>query len=499
MPDLALVAAIAAAAACLLLLDGPVKLFRDADTGWHIRTGEWILDGKGIPKTDPYSFTQPGRPWKAWEWGPDVLFGAAHRIAGLSGVAWLTVVWICAGVWLWVRLQWSAGGDFFLSCALMPLMMTTASLHWLARPHLMGWVWLLLTLYAAEKAGARFGWRHRAGAFVFGALWANTHGSFALGLAVLGLYLAGEVAERLLLDRSGARAGWYAQAAVFGLAGTLANPYGWELHLHVAQYLTNRELLSRVAEFQSFNYQAEGAARVALVPAVVAAGAFCAFQLRQFGRFFTLLLLGWLALTSARGLPLAAMAALPLAGGSITLAAGRMEGWSGWVERAAGNLLNYSSNLRKLDRTVGGWALAPAALGLAAVFLAAPAVRTRAGFDPKEFPVEAAAAVGALPEGARLYAPDKYGGYLIYRFSGRRKVFFDGRSDFYGTDFMKRYILLAEARPGWREAMAGFGITHALVPAGSTLAGVLGEARWRLIYRDGTAMLFAAEGAEGNG
>ena len=29
---------------------------------------------------------------------------------------------------------------------------------------------------------------------------------------------------------------------------------------------------------------------------------------------------------------------------------------------------------------------------------------------------------------------DKFGGYLIYRFEGRRKVFFDGRSDFYPCD-----------------------------------------------------------------
>lgn len=495
LPDLALVAAIAAVLACLLLLDGPAGLFRDSDSGWHIRTGERIWNGEGIPRSDPYSFTRPGKPWMAWEWVSDVLFGAAHLLWGMSGVVWLAVVWIGLGVWLWVRLQWSAGGDFLLSCAVMPVMMAVASLHWLARPHLLGWVWLLLMLIAAENAGGRFGWRHRLGALILGVAWANTHGSFALGLAILCLYLTGELAERWLLGRSGARAAWYAQAAAFGLAGTLLNPYGWSLHGHVARYLTDAELLSRVAEFQSFNYQVEGAGRVVVVPGLVAAGAFCAFQLRQFGRCLTLLLFGWLALTSARGLPLAAMAALPLAAGSITLSLGRLEGWRAWVERSAGGLLNYSSNLRKLDRTAGGWAFAPAALALAAALLAAPAVRARTGFVAAEFPVEAAAAVAALPADARLYAPDKFGGYLIYRFEGRRKVFFDGRSDFYGSGFMQRYIRIAEARPGWREGLAGFGITHALVPAGSTLAGVLGAAGWRLIHGDRTALLFAVEGS----
>lgn len=487
-------AAVASIFACLVLLDGPVKLFRDSDTGWHIRTGETILSGQGIPHADPYSFTRPGKPWMAWEWGADILLAAAHRLAGLSGVAWLSLLCIGAGVWLWVRLNWSAGADFFLTCSLMPVMLTAASLHWLARPHLLGWVWLLLTLLAAENARVRFSPAHRALALLMGAVWANTHGSFLLGVVLLLLYFAGEILERLLLGRSGARASWYAQAAVFGLAGTFLNPFGWQLHLHVLRYLANAELLSRVAEFQSFNYHVEGATRVVLVPAITAAGALCAWQLRQFGRFLVLIAFCWMALISARGLPLAAMAALPLAAGSLTLSLRRLEGWRPWVEWTAGRFLSYSSNLRTLDRTVAGWLWAPIALAVAALALAAPPVRARTGFDPAEFPVEAARAVQALPSGARLYAPDRFGGYLIYRFAGQRKVFFDGRSDFYGADFLKLYIRIAEARPGWSQALAANGCTHALVPAGSTLAGVLGPARWRLVHRDRTALLFALEG-----
>ena len=50
----------------------------------------------------------------------------------------------------------------------------------------------------------------------------------------------------------------------------------------------------------------------------------------------------------------------------------------------------------------------------------------------------------------RLLAPDKFGGYLIYRFQGRMKVFFDGRSDLYGAEFLKQYARLVQVRPsGW--------------------------------------------------
>jgi len=56
--------------------------------------------------------------------------------------------------------------------------------------------------------------------------------------------------------------------------------------------------------------------------------------------------------------------------------------------------------------------------------------RRSAGFSPRNF-LPGRGAVEQLPPDARILAPDKFGGYLIYRFAKKRKVFFDGRSDFY--------------------------------------------------------------------
>ena len=40
-------------------LDGVKTMLGDGDTGWHIRTGEWILANHRIPTTDFFSFTMP--------------------------------------------------------------------------------------------------------------------------------------------------------------------------------------------------------------------------------------------------------------------------------------------------------------------------------------------------------------------------------------------------------------------------------------------------------
>ena len=145
----------------------------------------------------------------------------------------------------------------------------------------------------------------------------------------------------------------------------------------------------------------------------------------------------------------------------------------------------YGANLRLHDKKFRGWLLAPLA-ALAAFLWLTPA---RSGFPRDVFPVEAAS---RIPPEARLFAPDKYGGYLIYHFDGERKVFFDGRSDYYGADFMKRYIRLVQLRPGWREEWARWNFSSALIPVDYSLNSVLPLLGWTETFRDETAVLWTA-------
>src|SRR3954447_6343763 len=69
--------------AAWLFAAGPIVLLNDGDTGWHIRTGEYILNTRTIPSTDLFSFSKAGQPWFAWEWLIDVLFAAVHGRFGL--------------------------------------------------------------------------------------------------------------------------------------------------------------------------------------------------------------------------------------------------------------------------------------------------------------------------------------------------------------------------------------------------------------------------------
>jgi len=493
-PDVSLSFAIITLVYCLFLFDGAQKLFRDSDTGWHIRTGEAIWSGKGLPRTDPYSFSRSGEQWFAWEWGADVLMGCAHQRYGLAGVAALFSLVIAASTWLWFRLNWAVGGDFLLACAMCPLMISTTTLHWLARPHIFSWLLLLVTLISAEKCPSILrGW-HVAAAVVLGSLWANTHGSFFFAplvglLYVVGRWLAGSIWVTRPANTRQKTLSLLALSAA-SATGSLANPYGWDLHLHIARYLTNRELLARVGEFQSFNFHVEGAGQIVAMFVICALGVAAMVQRRRLDHALLALLFLIGALRSARTLPLLALAGMPLANGALTEALRGSEGlrprlaW--WRER----FFRYSAGLRTLDRRLAGWIWIPACVFLALLLARSPWLATRAGFPPDEFPVGAASAVERLPQTARILAPDKFGGYLIYRFAGQRKVFMDGRSDFYGVEFMKNYIRLMEARPGWRKLAGEYGFTHALLPVNSPLMDALEHSGWRRLYADRTAALW---------
>jgi hypothetical protein len=496
MPCLAAMIMVATLVYCLLPYDGARALFRDSDSGWHIRNGEAIIAQHALPVTDPYSFSKPNQPWFAWEWGADVVMGAAHRFGGLPAVAALFAFAIACASWLWVRLSFAMDGDFLLTGLFAPLMVTAASPHWMARPHVLGWVLLLgwviyLERVASSTPGetAAFGgWTGReAYPAFFAALWANLHGSFFLAPAIAAIYGVSFLIRPLLwpLDRVAehARARRFLWIAVAAGAGTLLNPYGWHLHAHVFSYLFDTRLTAQIAEFQSFNFHDKDATQMAIVMCLAAVGSVLALTQGNIAHFLLSALFFWGGLRSARMLPLVALVILPMANAAIVTALRQIRGLRQPLLDRLDAALAYSARLRRIDLQFNGAGFAAVAALLSLFLLRGAAL------PADSFPVSASQAVERLPAGARILTSDSYGGYLIYRFNGSRKVFFDGRSDFYGADFLDQYSALAAARPGWRDIVAKYRFTHALLPVSSPLAGALTQAGWNPLYRDRVATL----------
>src|SRR5262249_30251970 len=93
--------------------------------------------------------------------------------------------------------------------------------------------------------------------------------------------------------------------------------------------------------------------------------------------------------------------------------------------------------------------------------------------------------------GARIFTNDEWGDYLIYKLYPNHQVFVDGRSDFYGDDFVQKYLDVMNVKYDWQQTLGRFGINTILLSPSAPLAGALKESnRWRVVYDDGVAVVF---------
>ena len=460
-------------------------LLVDGDTGWHIRTGERILATGAVPRSDPYSFTKPGEEWFAWEWLSELLLAAAFRLADLKGVV-LTAGVLIAGFGL-LLLRWMLWRGATPVAALPVALVAygASSVHFLARPHLFTWWLLVICLWLWERDTLR-GDRRIWLLVPLTALWANLHGGFAAWLVSLAALGAAQAVEAALGWRPAPAYSPARRSALLWLAcaaATLANPYGWRLHLHLIQYLNAGWIRDSVVEFRSPVFRTENTFlfELLLFGGLMAAAA--SMARRRLAPAVLILLWAHAALVSARHIPIYAIVAAPAIATELSalwrrLAAPRTI--AGALESAAAD---WAPQLGRLSV----WA----ALGVAALASGLIPAQWPADFPEKRFPVAMVSRQEAALEGAAVFASDEWADYLIYRLPGRTRVFLDGRSDFFGQELVGDYLAVWSGRHDWEQILARHGPGVVLVPASAAVASLLKMSRnWRLVDDDGQAALF---------
>ena len=161
-------------------------LLNDADAGWHIRTGEYILDTGVVPRNDLFSFSKPGEKWFAWEWGSDVLMALLHRAGGLKALVLAAATLITLFAALLLRRIAGQGVSLWVMVPVAMLGVGASSLHFLARPHLFTMLFLVITAWLVESD------RRRRTPWIWvlaplTAVWVNLHGGFPAGIAGRGI------------------------------------------------------------------------------------------------------------------------------------------------------------------------------------------------------------------------------------------------------------------------------------------------------------------------
>ena len=59
----------------------------DGDLARHLLHGQYMLEHRELIRADPFSYTRPGQPFVAFEYGSQILYALAQRFGGLPAVA----------------------------------------------------------------------------------------------------------------------------------------------------------------------------------------------------------------------------------------------------------------------------------------------------------------------------------------------------------------------------------------------------------------------------
>lgn len=452
-------------------------LLRDSDSFWQIRIGQWILDHGALPTTDFYSFTRTGAPWISTSWLSQVALAYSHAHWGWAGPVILTATAVALAVAILVHLlEAHIEAPRAVLFVMLALALPLSIHHVLARPHILAlpvmvaWVGLLMDA-ADRRTAPSWTWLPLI------ALWANLHGGFVLGLALIGP-ISLEAVEHAEKGRRLALFMRWVLFGIFALIASCCTPYGWRTLQGATNILSLGELLTLILEWMPANFATFTPFEGALL-ALIAFGYYRGLVLSA-PRIFLILFLTWSALTHVRSIDafaflLPLVLAKPL-GEMFPRPAPDAAGAERWPAR-------YMTALGALTIVAASWTSTSLYMG-----------HHRFTFTMTQTPV---AAVDLLEQrqAKRIFNAYQFGGYLISR---DIPVFIDGRAELYGEKFVMDFFKATEGKkpellPRLLDAHA---IDATLLVADAPGPQILDQLKgWKRIYADDVAVVHVRDPA----
>ena len=452
----------------VVLLWQPIRASNDI--WWHLATGRYLFHTHHIPKQDVFSWTMAGHPWINHEWLFDVLSYISYSIGGFSGLVAVKVILILGALWPVWRTFEAQRIPILLRWILLAVIFWTSRYAWNVRADLVSLVfiaWLChdLNFYQRDRTVSfLIRW-----SFLF-FLWANLHGAFFLGLALLfgsgfGLKLEKRAKARDVLRL-------YACAAA-----TLINPWGWRLHLSLGEGLVMLQNAG-ISEWARTPWHPLEFFWLNLL-------FYWSLQFRQirrdrqiaWSRLWMGVLLSYAAISHVRNVPAFMLGSFPFVGV--------------WIVQE----IRDQSRISPFEnRTLKRLALISTLL----VFLiSVPAMSSRMALSA--YPADACLFLDQPGLAGRFYNDYDLGSYWLWHFGTRRPVFIDGRLhavEGYPTLYKDIVTAKAQGPQAWNAFLSRYGVDGVLVtyPKDSPIPSIFHlyfpRSHWALVYWDDAGLVF---------
>jgi hypothetical protein len=470
---------------------------RRLDFWWHLRVGELLLDTRRIPRTDLFSFTRAGEPFLYQNWLGEVILALTHRAGGLPMLLTLNAMLLLLAyvlVWGLLREQPVGRGPLFFGSLLAALGL---GLYSNVRPQVYSFV-----LFAAFY---RLLWEHHAQRrsrllwlVPLMVLWVNLHGAFVLGILLAGLFWAVEFVQTVWRGspRDWTRVRQLGLVLLGLLAATLVNPAVAEVWAYVRQLQVDRASQQFVLEWQVPDIKTVNGVLLFYAPFLVTlAVILCSRKRLDLAELALFLAFAALGLSAQRNGIWFSLVVAPI----VARTAGAVG-----LDRSPAALADRGEVHKPRSRRAEiGWLnglLLVCMLGVTAVL--SPWVRPHLGVErlrpdlvERDTPVDAADFIEARGITGRIFHPQMYGDYLIWRLWPQQRVFIDGRVHLYDANLVRDYILAFQG-DDWETRLSKYDIEYLLLskhdPSAMTM---IQDARrslsWSLQYEDQDSVLFA--------
>lgn len=430
--------------------------FNDNSFFTHLATGRLLLED-GFLRSDPYSYAARGEPWVIQSWLVSVLFAGVEHVWD-SGAIHLVVICLTAAMGGMVWMLTRPAGSLIPRMGIAALAIGIGTVMWVERPLLVGLVGLSLALLACE---GRLDPRWLVPVFW---IWANSHGSYPLGLLACGVLYVGARLDQ----EDAARERKALLAAGIGAALGAIGPLGIDVFLFPLRLLSRSDVLSSIVEWQSPDFS-EPWARVFLVQVALAMVALV--RVPRWRSALPVILFTSLGLISARNLAVASIVLIPATSPGL---------------RGLGTITGAGRS-RAATVVVGVTAVAT-------LVTAAGAVTSEKVVDLGGYPAAALAwrADEGLDEsGSRLITEDLAGNLLEGIYGPDADVFIDDRYDMYPDEVIEDYKALVVAGRDWEDILERHEVDTVLWSAGEPIVTALVQSpAWRVVYQDDDWALF---------
>ncbi|MGA9671084.1 MAG: hypothetical protein WBQ94_17875, partial [Terracidiphilus sp.] len=231
---------------------------RDADLWWHLADARILTTTHTFIHVEPYSFSVAAQSWINPEWLSEMPFWLGYRTLGLTGIYLVTVLALCANILLvyWRSCLKARHAGAALGTAALGFLLMTIS----AGPRTILIAYLALSvelaiLEATERGKTGLLWLLPP---LF-CVWINLHGSWIIGLGLLGLYILcgaftleiGVFEQKAFSNPDRTR---LILVFLASMAALMLNPYGWRLIWNPIDMLLNQKQMMSVAqEWQPLN------------------------------------------------------------------------------------------------------------------------------------------------------------------------------------------------------------------------------------------------------